>query len=855
MPSYSLPEVNIYPNNQWGDIARKRGLQTARDWRAVKSATTEGINNFGSSIANPLYTASSFLPVVGDSQDIVDFYQSYKDDDKLGMTLSAIGLIPGIGNFATGINKIRKVQDLLQEVNKLPKEQRNQARLIIKQNYGEERLKQLTSEVDQLLQYRDEYKNEADRLRKMMNLSHRKRSYDSYANNLPKIYKSTTFHTSLLSPKNKGVGFKQYLKYLGLDTDNVSIDQKLPLKPFNTININISGRTKDPFLVENNEIFDLPVLGTNKRVSGSLNFPRRKVDLSYTVERNWLPNYERFEYSNLEPGQIIQSEKNTKYIPNDTYLNALRNNIKYVQQRLPELKLFGSSVGVSEVGLPHATHDIDGFMTDTQFAKYNNNLTPYRVDRNGIPQTYSLNLGEAGDIDVNVINRDPKTGFAIGENALELYRQNFPSEYYSQTLKQARLAKNGIDEPLPVVINKTPEELLEKFNPYVKTINDSFEVPYTFKGKEKHEFRPLAYLAYGDPNKVHEGLMSWAKSNFSANVQIPNINRNAFLDSNANKNLLKELGLEAFVGTNDVVENPDRMRNLLTYKFLNDTVSGRSVNRGKLASDATVYDAVTTWNSDSLGGNWQGAGLNTIKNGNAGGFYGHIHSALQPKINNIDNVNSLEDVRNLFKSIGKQFGEGTVSESDLKVMKPLLDEYNIYPSSINNYKDLLEELPSDGKDAEDALKYLSDNLKMDAITGDFHNQNGATGLYRSMIRPINKPGDVVAIGTNRLASLDSRLNDVWDDRLSYDLYNLVRKSVYRNPNFSLYDRDIKNFSNFMNNSIDNKVRDKIDDQLFSTKIKQAHYGKLHRIFDTMIKKSSIYKKTKEKDIDIDPDWE
>lgn len=113
IPTYSLPEVNVYPNNKWGDIAKKHGLQTARDWRTVKNATTQGINNFGSSISNPLYTMSSFIPVVGDGQDVVDFYQSYKNNDKLGMTLSAIGMIPVVGNIATTANKTRKIKNFL----------------------------------------------------------------------------------------------------------------------------------------------------------------------------------------------------------------------------------------------------------------------------------------------------------------------------------------------------------------------------------------------------------------------------------------------------------------------------------------------------------------------------------------------------------------------------------------------------------------------------------------------------------------------------------------------------------------------------------------------------------------------
>lgn len=47
IPSYLLPEVNIYPDNRWGDIARTQGLRTARDWRAVRAATQQGINSLG----------------------------------------------------------------------------------------------------------------------------------------------------------------------------------------------------------------------------------------------------------------------------------------------------------------------------------------------------------------------------------------------------------------------------------------------------------------------------------------------------------------------------------------------------------------------------------------------------------------------------------------------------------------------------------------------------------------------------------------------------------------------------------------------------------------------------------------
>ena len=34
--TFGLPEVNVYPNNKWGDIARSQGLETARNWKKSK---------------------------------------------------------------------------------------------------------------------------------------------------------------------------------------------------------------------------------------------------------------------------------------------------------------------------------------------------------------------------------------------------------------------------------------------------------------------------------------------------------------------------------------------------------------------------------------------------------------------------------------------------------------------------------------------------------------------------------------------------------------------------------------------------------------------------------------------------
>lgn len=61
LPHYSLPEVSIYPENRFGDIARSQGYQTARNWRTVKEGTTAGINSF---VEHPLTQgALALLPM------------------------------------------------------------------------------------------------------------------------------------------------------------------------------------------------------------------------------------------------------------------------------------------------------------------------------------------------------------------------------------------------------------------------------------------------------------------------------------------------------------------------------------------------------------------------------------------------------------------------------------------------------------------------------------------------------------------------------------------------------------------------------------------------------------------------
>lgn len=101
---YLLPEVNIYPNNKFGDIARSQGLETARNWRKVKEGTTAGINRFASPVTEGAVTAVSFSPA-GDAIDAMDFYNAAMKGDGMGMALAGLGFVPVVGNAAKKAGK------------------------------------------------------------------------------------------------------------------------------------------------------------------------------------------------------------------------------------------------------------------------------------------------------------------------------------------------------------------------------------------------------------------------------------------------------------------------------------------------------------------------------------------------------------------------------------------------------------------------------------------------------------------------------------------------------------------------------------------------------------------------------
>lgn len=94
---YSLPEVNVYPQNRFGDIARSQGYETAKNWQTVRNATTAGINEFVNDPRTQFVSAA--LPMPSGIEDL-------GKGDYTGAAIdAALNLIPwGVGK---GIKKLK----------------------------------------------------------------------------------------------------------------------------------------------------------------------------------------------------------------------------------------------------------------------------------------------------------------------------------------------------------------------------------------------------------------------------------------------------------------------------------------------------------------------------------------------------------------------------------------------------------------------------------------------------------------------------------------------------------------------------------------------------------------------------
>ena len=472
----------------------------------------------------------------------------------------------------------------------------------------------------------------------------------------------------------------------------------------------------------------------------------------------------------------------------DMYINALKDNIQQVLQDIPGFVPYGSSVGVSKARFPHATDDIDGYISEEMFNQWltsHPNIEGYWKN----PDTYTAKLypfGKQGEIDMNIIKAD-QDGFMTGKRAEELARVLFPEEYTRWILDKKQ-------SPLRITVDQLLNAAKE--NQAAKTIADSFEINPT-GAKEKHLGRPLVYLSSADPIEVQKGLRLHANS-FGAKDMFP-ATIDDFNDVELNKKIISELGIP--ISIDEVASDPQKMKNLLDYWYLQQTIKGRGVsdNPRQLIIDSMSQ----AWDPDkNMGGTFNGIGRNAVSFSSSG--YGPYYGYFQLRPNSPINFNnSILDRINFIKRFTGDPSYNFSPEEQMQIAK-LGKKYEIdlNPEFIINPEYLLDVHPRTKKGA-DFLKSLDSQLNIKGLarrgsfTYDSGNYVSITGdtdpsSIRFMMSSDSSPVHISA-RKHRLSQSGNDASERAKERINslHELYDLVYHNEHPNSSIGQLDQRLK----------------------------------------------------------------
>lgn len=468
---------------------------------------------------------------------------------------------------------------------------------------------------------------------------------------------------------------------------------------------------------------------------------------------------------NRYTGKISVGDDGHINIP-DEYINILRRNINYVQNILfpgSGIKVFGSSAGVTEAGFPHATHDIDFYITQNQINKLLQRGILEESDRiNPGTYTYRLNpsqFGEQGNIDLNVIEQTPE-GMATGVRAEELFRQYFPDDYFN-VLRDftAKKANGELPNGASLPINKTPEELLEVMDSSSKTIMDSFDIDFTAPAKSKHALRSWIHLLYSDPQQVSRGIKQYAQSMLGSRVQLFPITIDQLGNKEVNLQALKKLGtdLKDFE-LERIASDPQRMKNVLDAWYLMDNTAMRYI-RGTWPgttgySSENFIKSATIWDPINNRGNGHGAGLNTTIGGDSR-WTGDLKAFISPNTR--------------YKSTN---------------LLDLIDEINYNFGRHPDSPRILDAIPRRGENAVKLLQDVYDSRGWNFLQDGYSYTKYGPDRYASATRPFDINKDFIGFAPNRITlnALIPRLQTLKENPLSGYIFT-SKRSILPKPDY------------------------------------------------------------------------
>lgn len=512
--------------------------------------------------------------------------------------------------------------------------------------------------------------------------------------------------------------------------------------------------------------FELPIFGTDKTIKGSIkasnpkSIHKESVNL---VDYVFDPNYRETIRPRLN---LNKPYSQLFYTVPEEYLKGLQSNIEYLQSRFPGTKPFGSASAAVDAKTPHFTHDIDLIVTDKNFNSFG--LKNARETIPGSTWTAQLDngkYGDAGSIDFNIIHTDPKTGYATGERAAELFRQVFPDEYRRT---------NG-------VINKTPEELIDAYNPAIKSIMDSFS-----SAKVKHGIRALGHLQVSDPKIVAQTLEKY-QNTLLPNHQILPISIEQLSNPEENLKLLESTGLKG-LDLQLISKDPQKTKNALDYWYMTTSIKMRGSDPNTLRNNKSLIDSFTEWDSSSVGGSTMGAGLNSVNLGNSG--YGPATAFIQPVIKFDSKV--AQDIINEAKyKLGSHI---QYNESQINAIKEIFPQFNG-----TTPQELLKQIPIN-EDGKQILQQLQDKLDIRGLQGGkFHRStyNSFTGKINPetdnlwyQIKPQEIPMSRIGREDNIIINNTSGMPDfmLFDNNISYQMGRHKFPGIFMNREKLAIDR-------------------------------------------------------------------
>lgn len=542
--------------------------------------------------------------------------------------------------------------------------------------------------------------------------------------------------------------------------------------------------------------------------------------------------------------KVTAAMQKTKVESDPVYRAQLQDNMLLAKQALPGAQLLGSSILVSELGVPHLTKDIDMIMTQKDYDKVKK-VYPF-VTQNGPASIHDVfNIGPEGQLDINVIKQDPRTGLALHDpndvvsHSLQIFRQFFPELYQVEAL-------NALKEKRLIQIPLTPEQLMERYNPIEKTIMDAYEAAPKSYTKEKHRYRPDAIISYAEEDKlfhVANAQAKYIKSLAGPNAQLAKqFPKESFVDAKKNLEILEKI---KYPGNRSIIaKSPERMQLALNDWYIHNSTFTRITSLQdaiRISPDKSVDELLYSINNEwvpGIGGNARGPGLNNQELG----FVNHYgdtgaHKQLNIMSDATDPLKYVQEVN--YKLGGREMFTPEQSQMLKDIYSETLGKIRGDRESYYGWKYISEVLEgrtgvSSGfkTDAEKEalvkfLDVIDEKMGIRAIKSE---RDYNAGLYTSTISKVDETIDSIMITAINDFVFPKSYRDrakILDNNGNIDLNKVVR-TIENN-------KDFKKVKNILNTSLEKTIEKNLEYEKLIEKVKDSSEAKARNIIEKLLK--------------------